>query len=683
MSSAIQIYKKNPSPAEQRTSLINSSDGAGLHFDGSGSIDGTSNLALGSKYSAEFVVNYTGSDGNRLFDVSGDTRFIVEFNRTGFTGKIAGYDSAYYEICDIPDNDVFHLVVTVDGSAVSAYINGNLAGTATKNNSTSIDTVTQWAIGANRTGSGSEFEGTIYRARFYNKTLTSAEVQTAFERSDVPFADQYGRQAVNDGGFTSASNWLTNGGWSVASNKATFTASGGTGRVGQNSVFTAADVGKQVHITFTVGASTGTIWIGNSSGTTQYVDGGYNSYTVGTHTVTFTLPSSETTLGFYSQYASSGSWEISNVGVHVEGAVVDLDLAFANPSQSRTIQDRSTNNVDGTASTSGVTQVQKVVQLNSTSARIGTTAATPADGQVIGDKITTTNAIQLERVSEYTAKLSCVDSGGNQTLQILGNRAAGSGSSGTDVLIGGQQNRTTGNVLRVDQGSDTYLTISSSGNVDIPTANAALTIGSTAANGSPSLKLCEQTASGDISNGFSFNVDGAGTNNLHIKRHVVSASGTDALVIDRDSGLTTFSNGINLGDTNLSNYAEGTWSPVFAGDSTAGTYTHSTTATYTRIGNQVTVYCSLVNITETSAGSGSIKISGLPFASASGGQGYTSASRVRQYSSAVGPFYALVSPTASYVNLMYYVNGSTDAPAPISGLSSGNTDITFTLTYFV
>ena len=154
------------------------------------------------------------------------------------------------------------------------------------------------------------------------------------------------------------------------------------------------------------------------------------------------------------------------------------------------------------------------------------------------------------------------------------------------------------------------------------------------------------------------------------------------LTID-STGLATFSNGINLGDTNLSNYAEGTWSPVFAGDSTAGTYTHSTTATYTRIGNQVTVYCSLVNITETSAGSGSIKISGLPFASASGGQGFTSASRVRQFSSAVGPFYALVSPTASYVNLMYYVNGSTDAPAPISGLSSGNTDITFTLTYFV
>ena len=57
-------------------------------------------------------------------------------------------------------------------------------------------------------------------------------------------------------------------------------------------------------------------------------------------------------------------------------------------------------------------------------------------------------------------------------LVILGNRAAGSGSSGTDVLIGGQQSRTTGNVLRVDQGSDTYLTIDSTGNALFNTSSS-------------------------------------------------------------------------------------------------------------------------------------------------------------------------------------------------------------------
>ena len=82
------------------------------------------------------------------------------------------------------------------------------------------------------------------------------------------------------------------------------------------------------------------------------------------------------------------------------------------------------------------------------------------------------------------------------------------------------------------------------GKVNISSADGVLQMGSTAANGSPSLKLCEQVSSGNISNGFSFNVDGDGTNNLHIKRHVVSASGTDAMVIDRDSGLCSFSGGI-------------------------------------------------------------------------------------------------------------------------------------------
>ena len=162
----------------------------------------------------------------------------------------------------------------------------------------------------------------------------------------------------------------------------------------------------------------------------------------------------------------------------VSNLLLDLDCAYANPTQSTVIQDRGPNNQDGTLNGT-ITQTNVIKQLNSTSARIGTTAATPADGQVIGDKITTTNAIQLERVSEYTAKLSCVDSGGNQTLQILGNRAAGSGSSGTDVLIGGQQSRTTGNVLRVDQGSDTYLTIDSSGQVGL---SATPNLGSSNAN---------------------------------------------------------------------------------------------------------------------------------------------------------------------------------------------------------
>ena len=71
------------------------------------------------------------------------------------------------------------------------------------------------------------------------------------------------------------------------------------------------------------------------------------------------------------------TWQVDEIG-----CVSDYDLAFANPTQSLTVQDRS-GAADGTCSASGVTQVQPVVQLNSTSARIGTSAATPADGDII------------------------------------------------------------------------------------------------------------------------------------------------------------------------------------------------------------------------------------------------------------------------------------------------------------
>jgi len=46
--------------------------------------------------------------------------------------------------------------------------------------------------------------------------------------------------------------------------------------------------------------------------------------------------------------------------------VADMDLAFANPTQSTIVRDRSTNNINGTASSStAVSQVQKIRQLNS------------------------------------------------------------------------------------------------------------------------------------------------------------------------------------------------------------------------------------------------------------------------------------------------------------------------------
>ena len=82
-----------------------------------------------------------------------------------------------------------------------------------------------------------------------------------------------------------------------------------------------------------------------------------------------------------------------------------------------------------------------------------------------------------------------------------------------------------------------------------------------------------------------------------------------------EGGLTF--NGDTAAANALDDYEEGTWTPVFEGATTAGSYTYSTqVGKYTKIGNKVTVTVTLLNITTVSAGSGTLNISGLPFAQA-------------------------------------------------------------------
>lgn len=460
--------------------LVNSSDGQGLHFDGSGSISGTSNLALGSKYSAEFVINYTGSANNRLFDINGDTRFIVEFNRSGFTGKIAGYDSDFYELCDIPDDGVFHLTVTVDGTAVSAYINGNLAGTATKNNSTSIDTVTQWTIGANDGGSFGHFAGTIYRARFYNKALTSAEVRTAFERSDVPFADQYGENNLVDADasvFTSGTySWVAYGSNTIANvgNALEITygnAANGAYNYFRNSSDLKEDliVGKKYRLTvdakYTGGSAGSTLVIGSvgtafATLTTSMVT--YTTEFTATQATTDNLRCGGMSAG---NVVTIDNWQLDEIG-----CVSDYQTQWANPTQSLIVQDAS-GAADGTCSASGVTQVQPVVQLNSTSARIGTTAATPADGEVIANKgkFDGDNSATPLTVNGGTLSVPSVQLNGGTNQDDNSSIQA----KYSLVLASNSTNAIANRSIVFKNGTETQLTISSNGNL---TANGDATV---------------------------------------------------------------------------------------------------------------------------------------------------------------------------------------------------------------
>jgi hypothetical protein len=80
------------------------------------------------------------------------------------------------------------------------------------------------------------------------------------------------------------------------------------------------------------------------------------------------------------------------------------------------------------------------------------------------------------------------------------------------------------------------------------------------------------------------------------------------------SGGLTF-NGDTASANALDDYEEGTWTPVLRGANTFGTYeTTTAVGTYTKIGNSVTVYLTLIlSGSITGGGVGYAQITGLPF----------------------------------------------------------------------
>jgi hypothetical protein len=171
----------------------------------------------------------------------------------------------------------------------------------------------------------------------------------------------------------------------------------------------------------------------------------------------------------------------------------------------------------------------------------------------------------------------------------------------------------------------------------------------------------------------------------------LNSSATSANVSLADTRVTVTADGLTFnGDTAAANalddYEEGTWTPVFAGTTTSGTYTYSfNSGGYRKIGSQVTVWGSLVDITESSAGTGDWKITSLPFTTSSDfvfARGVGSL-YVRQ-AAATRTGLALLFSNGSTTLSPAYNNGSSDASSfTIAADYAAGMDIGFTLTYYV
>jgi hypothetical protein len=340
------------------------------------------------------------------------------------------------------------------------------------------------------------------------------------------------------------------------------------------------------------------------------------------------------------------------------GCVSDYDLAFANPTQSLTVQDRA-GSADGTCSSSGVSQVQPVVQLNSTSARIGTTAATPADGSIVasgqiktlgGALATPSFAFEEEAglgISRPTGNtLNFVTSStermriGEQGHVLVGTTALDANVGAKKMQLEGSASTSVGPEMLLHNpaqggGAASLLTFGgkASGTEGYTAAIKAtntgtLTIGTAHASGGFSEPAADLTIS---STGLATFTRDSGS--------VIIANRTtnngDAIAVRKDNydrlrlgteGIT-FPNGGNAPTAAAANqldyYEEGTWTPVHAAaGSTSGTWNSTLTGTYTRIGDLVSVNLRITGTSmDFSSVSGYRGYSGLPFAPASDAAG--------------------------------------------------------------
>mgnify|MGYP003317528796 FL=1 len=220
--------------------LVNSSDGQGLYFSNTGYIHLANNAAVEfgtSDFSIEFILNQTGevgSSGGSIYQsattvnnkfsienhVSSNVVRLIFFNAVGSATQ---YDLSYNMAADY--NEPTHYVVSCDrsGNAV-LYRNGTEVASVSIATSASInlgDGVTSTAMIGN-SGSGYTFLGGLYRFRTWNKALSHDEVDTCFQRADVPFADQYGSETslvdANASTFvgTSTYGWVKYGNNTIA-----------------------------------------------------------------------------------------------------------------------------------------------------------------------------------------------------------------------------------------------------------------------------------------------------------------------------------------------------------------------------------------------------------------------------------------------------------------------------------
>ena len=465
--SAQIFYNNGSSSSEIITHLVNASDGAGLHFNGtSGNIDIASPPDLGTKFSFEFIVQADSITNSYLVDFGNGGRFALAIT----SGVLTIYDDATRTFSNgtfLNDLKVHHLTLTVDGTSAKLYDNANLVDSLTVATS-DIDSCADARIGTrNNAAAGTFFNGTIYRARFWNKTLSSADVTSVYESASIDYADQWGSQtSLVDAAasvFTSGTySWVADVSNTIANVSNTLAITYVNNASGAyNYLRNAADlttdltVGKKYRLT--VDAK----YAGGSSGSRLKLNDGANNFysanlTTSLVNYTFEFTARTTAVAPYIQLdamTASNVVTIDNWYVREIGCAFDLDLAYANPTQSTIVQNRSGSG-DATA-VGGVTQISPIEAVNTNKLNVGGTTplvgiglaagSTPSEPLEVVDTVKIQNAGTSNLIIDNTFSgggesgqewlLMNANSGSDSTLQFKAGISGGAASSGKLVML--------------------------------------------------------------------------------------------------------------------------------------------------------------------------------------------------------------------------------------------------------
>ena len=337
-----------------------------------------------------------------------------------------------------------------------------------------------------------------------------------------------------------------------------------------------------------------------------------------------------------------------------------------------------------------------------------------ASGNVgIGTTSPTEKLQIVDSANDVHVRIGSGNAGINPTLRFHGKNTADTTNVYADIRVnpdnqtlGFSGTGTTGGSIEQDA-----LVIDSSGNVGIGTSSpskmldlSANNTGGASASNVLRFTDIDSTASSDQESGSIefYTSDSSnpgvgsaikglsGANGTASANLLFEVSGTERMRIDSSGYLRLAGAGIQFnGDTAeanaLDDYEEGTWTPLYA--PTTGSFTTMTMdvvgATYTKIGRQVTVRA-YIRTDEVVVGtaSGVLKIDGLPFSCATGGQSSISLGYIKDWSTA---------PDAGYVNsasssiFLHKTNASTNSDVAdlTTGAVANQNVLILNLTYFV